>query len=297
LATAFALLNPPSADATDSDLKHSYAFRLPASNGYRLIAIADSQSADGKGELLLIVGRHDASALYLAPATVTATRIEADLGVLGAVSLDIVPSGRTRSLASCGEGEPRTTSFEPQSFRGSFAFHGEEGFTDAVSQAPREYSRLLSRLACGTSIGNGEISGGGLPGARLRLRGRHGDAHLRLQANKNSRTARAWFEIALDEKRDGITISRARTLWASAGAFAYDPDLRTATIEPPAPFSGRAVFRRGAVRDWSGDLAVDLPGRSDVSLAGAGVTATLAPACRQERGGGRGCRRPSAHAP
>ena len=56
-----------------------------------------------------------------------------------------------------------------------------------------------------------------------------------------------------------------------ATVFDFDPELRSAVLSPPAPFSGSALFRRGAepANRWTGSLAVDFPGNSDVSLVGA----------------------------
>lgn len=107
---------------------------------------------------------------------------------------------------------------------------------------------------------------------------------LRLQANKNRPGARTRLEVETHEERRGIEISRSTTLWAGASAFEFDPSLRTATLAPPAPFSGSASFHRNApvANRWSGNLTVDLPGRSNVPLAAAGVGATLVPACWHE---------------
>ena len=279
-AVGAALLTPVGAGATDSDLKHTYAFKLDASNGYSIIALAASQRADGQGDVVLFVARKNASAVYVAPALVTATRIEADLGKLGGVSLDVVPSNRKRKLhLRCGS-EPETVSFEPQLYRGSFEFRGEEGYADAVSSSPREYTRFFFYLVCGSS-GGGETSGGMLPGARLRLHAHRGSFRLDLQANKNRPGARTRFDVETHEMLHGIGISRSRTLWAGSSALEYDAGLGTATMDPPAPFSGRASFHRGAPpgNSWSGNLAVDMPGRSDLPLTGAGVSATLVPAC------------------
>jgi hypothetical protein len=267
---------PIRATATDSDLKHSFAFKVEASNGYEIIAFAASQRADGKGEIGLIVSREDAHAFYVAPASLTATRIEADLGRLGEVSLDVVPSGKTRRLRSSCRGEaPEPASFERQSYRGTFEFNGEEGYTAAASSSPPEYNRFFLGLICG-GAGGGEVTARTLPGARLRLLSQRGSSRLDLRVNKNHPAARARFEVEVREERAGIAISRSRTLWAGAGAFRYDRALEMATLTPPAPFSGQARFRREVGAEvWSGNLAVDLPGRSKVPLTGAAVEASL----------------------
>jgi hypothetical protein len=279
----FCVLSPVHAGAVDSDLKHAYAFRLEASNGYSILAYAANERADGRGEIVLFVGGKDGGATYIAPARLTATRIDADLGDLGVVALDVVPSGRTRTARlGCGEG-PEKFTFEPQSFRGIFEFHGEEGYADASSTAPQEYTRFFFEIACGSSL-SGELGGQDLPGARLRLHSHRGSFRLNLQANKNRPGARTRFEVEAREKRQGIVISRSRTLWVGSDAFDYDPLLQSATLNPPPPFSGSASFHRHAriANRWSGNLTVDLPGRSDVALAGAGIGATLVPGCRHE---------------
>jgi hypothetical protein len=274
---------PGPAGATDSDLKSAAAFKLKASNGYSIFALASSQRADGRGEIVLFVSREQSVATYLAPATVTKARIEADLGALGKIALDVVPSGRQEKVRPPCRTEPRVVDFEPQSYRGSFEFHGEEGYAEAVSSSPREYNRALLGLICG-SVGRGETSGQDLHGARLRLHARHGSFRLNLQANKTRPGARSRFEVETHEERQGIAIARQRTVWAGSAAFDFERDLGAATLRPPAPFSGHAVFRRGAASGsrWSGDLTVDLPGRSDVPLTGADVGATLVPSCWHE---------------
>jgi hypothetical protein len=108
-----------------------------------------------------------------------------------------------------------------------------------------------------------------------------------LQANKNRPGKRSRFEAEVHEKRGSVSISRSLSLWVGATAFRYDPLLETATLDPPAPFSGRASFHRGATpaNRWTGDLTVDFPGRSDVPLTGPGVGATLVPSCWNEGAG------------
>jgi hypothetical protein len=286
------------ASATDSDLKHSYVLKLDASNGYEIVVLAGSERPDGRGELGLIVSTAGAGAIYGAPATVTATRIEADLGRLGEVALDVVPSGRKKGLRSSCPGENvETMKFEPRLFRGIFEFHGEEGYTEASSTAPREYASFFRYLVCGDDVG-GEGSGPGAPGARLRLRAHRGSFRLTLQANKNRPEARTRIEVETREEHGRISISRSRTVRVGASAFGYDPLLRSATLAPPPPFAGQASFHRGApaANRWSGNLTVDLPGRSDVPLTGGGVGATLVHSCLQGGEGGFRCNRYFSHA-
>jgi hypothetical protein len=276
-------LAPAGAKATDSDLKYAYAFKLAGSNGYSIFAYAGNERADGRGGIALFVSRRNESAIYAAPALLTATSVRADLGSLGEVSLDVIPSGREKRLRSSCGGETETAIFEPQQYRGTFEFHGEEGYTDAVTDAPREFTRFFVDFLC-PGRSTTEVGGDKIPGAKLGLHFRKDSFRLSVQVNKNRPSARTRLEVEAHEKRGEIAISRSTVLWAGAGAFSYDPLLRTATLAPPAPFSGRAEFHRNAIsaNRWLGDLTVDLPGRSDVALTGPAPQISLAPACRRE---------------
>jgi hypothetical protein len=269
-----ALLLPASVAALDSDLKGSAIFRVKASNGYRILVLAGSERADGRTDVAIFVGRRDGGALYLVPATVTPTRFEADLGALGRISLEIVPTGAKRILhPRCG-GDPVTV--EPDVYRGTFEFRGEEEFTEATASRIQEYSRFFVDFGCGGSF-TGESSGPHLPGARLRAvagRGRH---RTSLQVNQNRPGSRTLFEAKVVETHGPIEIERSVAGRAPSSAFDYNPLLRTATVAPPAPFSGRATFRRHAPGPdrWSGNLTVDFPGRSGVPLVRPGSRLTL----------------------
>jgi hypothetical protein len=131
---------------------------------------------------------------------------------------------------------------------------------------------------CGSGSGYGEARGSNEVGARLRgVSFAHGRT-LSFQVNKNHQTARTFFKAEIGERRDGIVIHRAVEGVAPAGAFRYDPNLKTAQLAPPQPFSGSAAL----VRDpdsfpprWSGKLTLDFLGHPDVPLAGPEVGVTL----------------------
>jgi len=266
------LIGPRNAAALDSDLKGSAIFKLEASHGYSILGLAASERIDGRGEVVLIVYRKGGSVTYLAPATVTPSRLEADLGALGRISADVVPSGKTERLRSdCGEGGVRTV--EPRLYRGTFEFHGEHGYTEAAAFDVPEDTRFLTGLACGAQAG-GEATGPGLPGARLRAFFHHDRRRLSLQLNKNRPAKATFFSATLGERRGGIKIERTVSGRQSAQAFEYDPMLRMATVELAAPFSGTAHFLRGATpaNRWTGSLSVDFPGEPGISLTGAGFS-------------------------
>lgn len=161
---ALALFAPAPATALDSDLKGFAVFKLEASHGYSILGFASSERIDGRGSIGLIVSRKNAAVSYAAPATVTPTKLDADLGALGRISADIVPRGKKETLRShCGGHDVH--GFERNVYRGSFEFHGELGYTDAVATEVPEDSRFLLDVLC-TGPGGGEVWGAGLPGAR-----------------------------------------------------------------------------------------------------------------------------------
>ncbi len=264
---ALLLLAPPEAMALDSDLKGSAVFRLEASNGYKILGFAASERIDGRGNIGLIVYRRGATVFYSAPATVTPTRLEADLGALGRISAEIVPGGKKKQLRSrCDDDVLRV---EPGLYRGTFEFRGEGGYTEAVATDVPEYLQFLLDLLC-PGASEGEVWGGGLPGARLRAFSRRHDRRVSLQLNKNRPGKATFFSATLAEVRNGIEIERTVSGRQPATAFEYDPLLRTATVEPSSPFSGVASYRRDAApaNRWNGTLSVDFPGKANVPLAG-----------------------------
>lgn len=271
---ALTLLAPTGAAALDSDLKGSALFRLHGSNGYSILVLATSERADNRGDVAIIVGRRGAGVIYTAPALVSPTRFEADLGALGRISLDVVSSGAEKRLRpSCG-GEAVT--FEPDVYRGTFEFRGEEGFTDATATQIPEYGRFFLDLGCAGAF-RGESWGPGSPGARLQVRMGKGPNRTSLQVNQNRPGARTHFKAEVVEKRGRVGIQRFVEGRAPSGAFDFDPLLRAATLDPPAPFSGSAAFHRNAspANRWTGDLSVDFPGRSDVPLTRPGARVSL----------------------
>lgn len=273
-AFASALFAPPPAAALDSDLKGFAVFKLEASHGYSILGFASSERIDGRGDIGLIVYRGGSAVSYSAPAIVTPTRLEADLGALGEIAADIAPSDRRKKLRSrCGGG---VRTIQPGLYRGKFEFHGEEGYADAVATRVTEDAQFLLDLTCARAVG-GESVGAGLPGARLRSSYRHGDRRLSLQLNKNRPGKATVFSASLAERRGEIRIERSVFGRQPARAFEYDSLLRTANVAPVAPFSGVARFHRSAVpaNRWTGSLSLDFPGESNVPLTGAGFRANV----------------------
>lgn len=266
----------PAAGAAEEEEREGFggAFQVKASDGYSITALVSQRRSDGQGFLLLFVTRKREGVLYSTRAKVTPDEVEVDLGPLGEIDFDLVLSGREkRERSLC---DPQPVEFSAGTYRGTFEFRGEESYTRASATRVPLRMRPLLNIVCGgeTSI---ESSGSTLPGARLRVFARGQARRLSFQVNANRPGARVFYEARTQEMRDGIEITRFVEGIALGDAFAWDPLLRTATLTPPAPFSGGASFHRAAapLNRWTGDLALDFPGRSNVRLAGAATRAGL----------------------
>jgi hypothetical protein len=263
--------SPPSGPAPVAPLPIPRDFRVQATNGYTLEMVGEPPRKGTSGSLLLIASAEGRQVTYKAPATVTETSIQADLGALGEISVNFQRSDRATS-APCDKTKVR---FDSGSWVGTITFHGEDGYTSAeATSAPGDVDWSLGGF-CGPGFNSG--SSGPRRGAELFVRNPGLGPQLTVYSHRPG--AAALIYVHVSEYIDGISIERMTSAWIPGRDFAYDQRLRTATVAPPAPFSGAARFdlARTAGRRWSGDLTVEMPGRADVPLTGASLRATLSP--------------------
>ena len=255
---------------------YSTVFQLKGSNGYAIWVYAYSIPLyEEEGIAIAAIGK-GAAAYYGAPVQMTPTTISADLGSLGKVDLRLNPSGRQKTIPiKCSGGD--TFTYEPGTYEGVLEFKGEEGYTK-IRETRARLRPLLSSY-CGGGSGSGESIGDGEPGARLRGLSFADGRALSFQVNKNRPAGvPTVFEASLRERHGAVRIYREVQGTAAPAAFRFDRDLKTATLSPPAPFSGSATLsrNRNSVNPiWTGNLALDFPGRSNVPLAGPSVHVSL----------------------
>ncbi|HEU4739272.1 MAG TPA: hypothetical protein VFS54_09355 [Solirubrobacterales bacterium] len=261
-------------------------FELEGSNGYLVTFGARGEpyieGNDRESRLGVGVFREDESgfAAYGVPAIVSESYVKADLGPYGKVDLVRRPSGRMRTIPiRCSGGD--TFTYEPADYEGIVEFRGEQGYTEVEATRVRALPLLTS--FCGGGSGRGESRGSDERGARLKgVSYAHGRA-LSFQLNKNHKRGRVLFEAEMRERRGRVSIYRAAEGWLPPPSFRFDPDLKTATLSPPAPFSGSADLsraRNSVSPLWSGDLTIGFPGRQ-VPLTGRGMHVSLVHACFQ----------------
>lgn len=270
LAALIGVQAAPAAAEGELDSGAFNAFNLKGSNGYRIVVLAVSDKGYRNGQVLVLVGRERQGVTYFAPAKVTDTSVEADLGAFGEIDVTFQPSGE-RGVAHPVCDRSQRTTYDKGSYVGTIDLHGEEGYTRVrTTSAPFTLHPLIDFI-CSVS-GSGEYWGRGLPGARLRAQTKFGEGEaLEIQANQNRPGARVTVSATTKERRDWIHISREISFTYPATALDWAPNLGTATLAPPAPFSGAARYRRNAKpgNQWTGNLEADFPGRSNVSFTGA----------------------------
>lgn len=265
LVLTLALAPVPAAATAGTTPPLPEPFELDASNGYSIWVLGSPAWKGAPASVDLLVRGHSAEMSYSAPASVSGTSIQASLGVLGAIDVALRPSGRLRKRRSVCGGKPLV--FEPGIYEGTIDFTGELGYTELhATEAEGDISALLDAV-CPAKLG---LSGTGpdAPGGVLRVTGARRRQSFTFVAHKNRPDARAFFVAQAYEKLGPVAISRTVRSRSRSARFVYDRSIRRATVRPPAPFSGRAVFHRNAPRRhrWTGSLHVDFPGRPDVSL-------------------------------
>lgn len=273
-ASATAATPPPLPPPWASTLT---TFRLPASNGYQIGASAEYDR--GFGVLRMEVAKAGAYAEYSAKGEVTESRIDFDLGALGAVHLEIRPtSGQAGIHTKCGEGKeasvPRTE------LVGTFEFHGEEGFAEASATSVAGKAVPLKDLVC--IVGEGSTSGRSLPGTYLTVR--HGGGPFLSVSQERPGGAVSYEAVLSESLATGVGVTRGVRGTVKASDLSFDRKLSEATFAPTGPVvSGRLTYAstklpgeategRGKV---GGNLTVDFPGHPPVALGGPGFSATI----------------------
>ena len=227
-----------------------------------------------------------ANVTYEVPGRVTDSRIEANLGALGRISVGFRPrvaeGGEPIDNGRC---KGRRAINEKGRFVGTVEFHGEFDFADASATRVEGNRYRTFRIVCRRQR-RARVSAGPFPGAargRIVAAARAPgattlfDALTRVPDIKPGPT---WEFGALRAETLGrIKITREVRNASYTGVTESAPGALpvTATVEPPAPFLGSAAFSQspGLPAAWSGSLAVELPGGGIVPLTGPDFAAAL----------------------
>jgi hypothetical protein len=242
-------------------------FTINGTQGFRITVERTSRRVE------LVASKGNSSATYIvhAPATPDAD-IHARFPGVGLVSTHFDPSGSTsRTPAICG-GRPSIR--QNGVFRGTIKFRGERAFTRIDADSAHGYFFREPKESCKGKSHSGQSS---KPVYTLVARTKVSGGLLAFVASKSPPDSEfagftSYFAIEL-KHRHGMRSSRVAVASSRSGTgFAmFGPANRpeAATISPPAPFSGTASFSSTSDTDaeWTGDLAVELPGAGTVRLA------------------------------
>lgn len=267
-------------------------FFAPATNDYSVFV--RSLRPD---RVEVLVDSPSASATYEVPGRVTHSRIEANLGDLGRISVGfrrrVKEGGEPFDNGRC-KGRQRTN--EKGVFVGTIEIHGELDFADASAVRASGNRFREFRTVC-RRRGRALASAGPFPGAplgRIAAVARAPDFATNFSALTripDIKPGPTWEFFAWRRETAGrIKVSREVHKPSYSGVTESAPGALpvTATVAPPAPFSGSADFSQspGLPASWSGLLAVELPGAGVVPLTGPDFAAALC------RGSGEAEQRP-----
>lgn len=252
---------------------------------------------------------------YLAHGKVTPASIVASFGDRGRIEVRFRPTGRkvraTRKAGCKRSGDGIIARLGV--FAGALSFRGEGGFTSAeVHRVPGrsvDFDALIACLFGTTPRGRRAVLpapklpwGLRLPGADagvrratpetpgVRTHPSHGPKSTTLLADRKTPLTRTVFAaqargrgqvrlLALESASEGsIGVIRLIKAQASPSVLSVNGILSSASVKPPAPFSGTGAYQQGPgnAKSWTGSLAVSFLGAPHVLLTGSPFVARLA---------------------
>jgi hypothetical protein len=274
----------------ESNVSYSCAaeFTLRASNGYRITVSADAEGQTN--EVVLSVEGHGGNVRYSVPGKVTTGSIRAKFGDLGRVSVRFHPSGRERNVRvpkKCMKERPPVVTSRLGKFVGTIKFRGERGYTQVAAHSALggtgdPLANTPKKLQCDFRESEAERErelesvslNGAPPRAAISFNASRlfGDFPALAESDKPlpPKGDRYLFLALASEKVGQMSILRSTGALGESKDFAVDNDLTLATVQPPSPFTGSGIFLRNAdgSTNWTGSLAVPMPGLGMVKLTG-----------------------------
>jgi hypothetical protein len=260
---------PAFAGGAGREVERELAFGLNA-DGFTVRVLVSNN--DGDVNATIFLDRGPRVAYYTTPAKVTAERVTARFGRLG--ELDYAFAPKRNGSVDCNGVEEGEAVFE-----GIFNFTGENGYVHIeADHAEGSFQIYPEPKSCPQK---------GLDRRAVRYHPSYSDEGASLQARAGSR-ATGVREVnvfdegqhgphtvavfaTLDEEREGMSVARGVQLTAGSGAFRWDLEKGTATLRPPAPFTGSSTFIRhghDGHGTWKGSLGMPIFGGESVKLAG-----------------------------
>lgn len=248
---------------------------LHGSNGYEIDVFGI-----GRNQIWIVASKDGASASYLGRGKVSDGSIAGRFGNLGRVSVRLSPSARLERLPNPDGCKGRVQTRRNGRFAGVIRFRGERGFTSVRAAGGRGSVYRGYRMVCKSP-------------RRVDSPPRQEPPTTSLSAVSSRYPRAPWFSVFKQEparkpafatwegaqytartieRQPGLDVFRQASAAATPATFAVSPlgaSPVTATVAPPEPFTGTASYEKqlGGAVTWSGDLAIELPGRGVVPLA------------------------------
>jgi hypothetical protein len=268
---------PAIAAGAGREVERELAFGLEVESFTAQVFVSNN---DGDVTATIFLNRGPQVAYYTTPAKVTAERVTARFGSLGELDYRFTPK-RNGSI-DCNGAEEGEAEFE-----GTFVFTGENGYVHIeaghaegsfqIYPEPKNCPHRLVRRAVRHH-----------PSYAVPYHPFYSDEGATLNASAGSRAKGRIREVdafddgkrgphkvavlaILAEEREGMTVARGVQLAARSGAFRWNLKQGTATLRPPAPFTGSATFTRhghDGHGTWKGSLSMPIFGGESVELAG-----------------------------
>jgi hypothetical protein len=246
----------------------------------------NARSPLGSDRLRLLLDRHGEVAYYYVHARVGEDSVHARFGSLGELDFHFEPEQGEGALG-CGGGDG---GWQRGSFRGSFVFRGEHDYAHVDAHHARGWMKSAP-----SHCGGGHRKGGGAQvevlGAAASASSAIAETGVRLEAVAGTRLpsrvvycfienrsagVRAVFNALREERRGPMVVMRGAQVYGGAASFTWDLGAGTAVLDPPAPFSGRAFYKReGRGTGWTGSLRVPILGGRPMRLTGSAFVAHL----------------------
>jgi hypothetical protein len=242
--------------------RHAEA-HLAGTHGYRITIHADNTST------FVMATKGTASVNYMGlQSKLEGDKIDARLPGVGRVFLRFHERSRshTRSPDDCPAGLIRKGVF-----LGWVKIRGERDYTSAESRHVRGKIVRESPGKCRRrATARASSAGSELVDASME-RGRSYLSFVAFSIPSSRLEGNLVFGASLMRvRRTMIVFNQQTAISKDPGSLEIAAPPRSATVDPPAPFTGSASFQQEGAKEfsWTGDLAVELPGIGEVNLAG-----------------------------
>ncbi|HET7417967.1 MAG TPA: hypothetical protein VFJ61_10125 [Solirubrobacterales bacterium] len=247
-----------------NEANRSATIHLHGTHGYQI------DVSGSAGFVSVTAFNRDASVLYfVSDRGLKGDHLRARLPGVGRIDLRFKERKRSQHPPRGGcKGSP--TLIRGGVFEGWLRIRGERGYTHTETHRVRGKIVQEPETTCRE---RGSARTSSAPDETISAEAPRGDGQISFHAYRFPSTGfdAVLFTAGLARQRGKMVVVNSRSAVSKdAEDLVAARPPRSATVEPPGPFTGSAAFLQESKEDfsWSGDLAVELPGVGEVGLAG-----------------------------